>query len=224
MVGHELGVEQPIATGPQALDQGDQRDLAGIPLVREHALAEERRAQRHAVQPADQPPVAPALDAVGVAGGAARCRARSDRRSARCAAFRPGLGAGPITAGKSRVDAELEGLPADRWRRLRGTWKRSSGMTPRSPGLDPMDVGSCRSFAIGKCRPHRRRAAGPASAKQRSGIAVGGRGRQGAPAQPLRLAWPRGIRQPTDVIIAGGEHRITRRSPAAAGCWSAGPR
>ena len=67
MVGHELGVEQPIAAGAQPLDQRDQRDLAGVALVREHALAEERRAERDAVQAADQAPVRPALDAVGVA-------------------------------------------------------------------------------------------------------------------------------------------------------------
>ena len=45
----------------------DERDLAGVGLPREHALAEEGAAERDAVEPADQLAVAPGLDAVGVA-------------------------------------------------------------------------------------------------------------------------------------------------------------
>ena len=54
----------PVA---QPFDQMDQAHLRGVGLAREHALAEEGRAQRHAVEPADQPAFAPGLDGMGVA-------------------------------------------------------------------------------------------------------------------------------------------------------------
>src|SRR3954469_4140173 len=61
---HELRVEQPVAAEPQARDEMNQRDLAGIADPAEHALAEKRSAERHPVQPADQLAVVPAFDSV----------------------------------------------------------------------------------------------------------------------------------------------------------------
>ena len=60
----ELGVEQAIAAKPQAGDEMDERDLAGVGHAAEHALAEERGAERDAVEAADKFPVVPAFDAV----------------------------------------------------------------------------------------------------------------------------------------------------------------
>src|SRR3954452_15377892 len=66
---HELRVEEKIAAEPQARDEMNQRDLAGIADPAEHALAEKRRAERYPVQPADQFAVVPAFDAVRRAAG-----------------------------------------------------------------------------------------------------------------------------------------------------------
>ena len=54
MLGHELAVEQAEAALDQPRHQMDQRHLGGIALAAEHALAEERRADRHAIEAADQ--------------------------------------------------------------------------------------------------------------------------------------------------------------------------
>ena len=82
----------------------DERHLAGVARGGEHALAEEGAAERHAVEPADQPPVLPGLDRVAVAGveqvaverrgsavdpggapaGAATRRSRRSRPRSRC--------------------------------------------------------------------------------------------------------------------------------------------
>ena len=67
MLGHELGVEQREAAALQPRHQMHQRDLAGVGLAAEHALAEERAAERDAVEAADQLAIQPGLDRVGVA-------------------------------------------------------------------------------------------------------------------------------------------------------------
>src|SRR4051794_36324859 len=51
---HELRVEKKVAAEPQARDEMNQRDLAGIADPAEHALAEKRRPERDPVQSADQ--------------------------------------------------------------------------------------------------------------------------------------------------------------------------
>src|SRR5690606_37663028 len=50
----ELGVEQRIAAGLEPRDEMDEGDLRGVAGAVEHALAEERAGERHAIQPADQ--------------------------------------------------------------------------------------------------------------------------------------------------------------------------
>jgi hypothetical protein len=67
MVGHELAVEQPIASDPEARDQPGQSDLRGVLANREHALAEEGRAEIDPVKAADQLAFLPAFDRMGVA-------------------------------------------------------------------------------------------------------------------------------------------------------------
>ena len=67
MVGDELRVEQPEAAGPQPRHQMHQRDLGGVARAMEHALAEERAAERDAVEPADQRIAVIDLDGVAMA-------------------------------------------------------------------------------------------------------------------------------------------------------------
>ena len=91
MLGDELGVEQREAARPQPRDQIDQGDLAGVAVAREHALAEERGAERDAVEAADQLAVAPALDAVGMAAPV-QLDIEADQLSLSQVAGRPGVG------------------------------------------------------------------------------------------------------------------------------------
>ena len=72
MRGEELGVEQGEAAPDQALHQMHQRHLGRIARPGEHALAEKRPAQLHAVKPAHQRAVLPAFYRMGVAGGMQR--------------------------------------------------------------------------------------------------------------------------------------------------------
>ncbi len=55
----------PVA--PAGRHQARQRHLGGVALAAEHGLAEEHAAEAHPVEPANQLPAAPDLDAVGVA-------------------------------------------------------------------------------------------------------------------------------------------------------------
>ena len=114
MVGHELGVEQQVAAALQPLDQRHQRDLAGVAPVREHALAEERGAERDAVEAADQAPLGPGLDAVGVALPVQRA-VEPDQVVVEPGAgpLRARLGAGLDDRAERAVDPDLEG-----WRRI----------------------------------------------------------------------------------------------------------
>src|SRR4051794_17555283 len=54
MVGDELGVKQAVATGLEPRHQMYQSDLRCVARAVEHALAEEHRAERHAIKTADQ--------------------------------------------------------------------------------------------------------------------------------------------------------------------------
>ena len=67
MLGDELRVEQREAAAFEPRHEMDQRDLRGVALAVEHALAEEGGAEPHAVEPADQPPVPVGLDGVAMA-------------------------------------------------------------------------------------------------------------------------------------------------------------
>jgi hypothetical protein len=59
MLGDELGIEQREATALQARHQMHQGHLAGVGLAAEHALAEERPAERDAIEAADQLAIQP---------------------------------------------------------------------------------------------------------------------------------------------------------------------
>ena len=94
----------------QPRDQMDQATFEASRSRREHAFAEERRAERHAVEAADQLAVPPGLDRVAVAAREELAIELADRR------VDPGLRRGPargsaqpsITAVEIVIDADLE--------------------------------------------------------------------------------------------------------------------
>ncbi len=67
VIGEELRVEQLDSRRPQPRDEMHQRDLRGIARAMEHALAEERAPEAHAVKPADQRVAVIDLDGVAMA-------------------------------------------------------------------------------------------------------------------------------------------------------------
>ena len=81
MLGEELRVEQPKAAGSKPREQMHERDLGGVARAVKHALAEERAAQAHAVEAADQRAVLVDLDRMRVARRReGRDRAEGSRR------------------------------------------------------------------------------------------------------------------------------------------------
>ena len=67
MRGCELAVEQFRPASPQRGDQPRQRDFRGIRLAAEHRFAAEYPFESYAIKSADQPPVVPTFDRMGVA-------------------------------------------------------------------------------------------------------------------------------------------------------------
>ena len=67
MVGGELRVQKDKAAFPQALDEMHEADLRRVRLALKHALAKEGPMKCHAVEPADEPAVAPGFDCMAVA-------------------------------------------------------------------------------------------------------------------------------------------------------------
>ena len=151
---HELGVEQPEAAGRSRATRWTSATLLASRDAAEHALAEERRAERDAVEPADQLAVVPALDAVRLA---ARVQRGVEARS--ISLVDPGGRAGPASARRSpgsppRRRCRRASRKAPRriaCRRRRGTWNSSSGRMPAPLRIDPEHAPDRRrSSAIGK--------------------------------------------------------------------------
>ena len=69
MIGHELAVEQGEVADFQPRDEPRQRGLRGVGGAAEHRFAEESAPEANAVDPADEKPVLPAFDRMGVTGG-----------------------------------------------------------------------------------------------------------------------------------------------------------
>src|SRR5206468_994657 len=68
MLGHELAVEQREVADLQSRHQPRERDLRGIARPAEHAFAEKGAAELHAVEAADELPVATDLDRMSMPG------------------------------------------------------------------------------------------------------------------------------------------------------------
>ena len=67
VIGHKLGIEQAVVTGPQPGHEMHQRDLRSIARAVEHALAEKNAAKAHTIQAANQLIVFVDFDGVAVA-------------------------------------------------------------------------------------------------------------------------------------------------------------
>jgi hypothetical protein len=65
VIGHELAVEQFAARPPQGRNQPGQRHFRGIGTAAEHRFAAEHPVKPHAVEPANQLALLPALDRMG---------------------------------------------------------------------------------------------------------------------------------------------------------------
>jgi hypothetical protein len=141
VVGHELGVEQHVAAGDQSGDQMNQGHLRGVGAAREHALAEEGGAEGHAVQAADQLPLQPALDAVGVAHLEQLAVEAFDRSvDPGLVAAGPGLRAGGDHLGEGVVEADLEGISPDGPGQPMADMEAVERNDPAPLGVDQEDV------------------------------------------------------------------------------------
>ncbi|MEA3081991.1 MAG: hypothetical protein QOD54_1659 [Sphingomonadales bacterium] len=67
MLGHELTVEKREIADLKARDKPSQRNLGCIARAAEHALAEERAAELHAIEAANELAALPDLNRMGVA-------------------------------------------------------------------------------------------------------------------------------------------------------------
>ena len=151
----KLRVEEPEAARAEPRHEMHQRDLRGVGLAMEHALAEERRPEADAVEAADELARRARLHRVAMADVEELAIEPAD------AVVDPGLGPPrpgarrpAITASKS-WSTRTSNVPARTVRaRRRGTWNPSSGMMPRSSGSTQIEAG-----VLGALR-HREDAAG----------------------------------------------------------------
>lgn len=121
VLGHELGVEQPVSPGDQPRHQVHQRHLRGVAPSREHALAEEGPAQRDTVETSHELFIEPALEAVGVAQLVKAHVEPFDRAvDPGLGAARPGGGAGQDDLMEGRIRADLERIASHRARQPAG--------------------------------------------------------------------------------------------------------
>ncbi len=107
----ELRIQQNIAALPEAGDEVDQRNLAGIRRGRKHALAKERAAERNAVDAADQLFALPRLDAMRIA--LMMQRGVEVYNIVIDPGFRPHIGAAANDACKIFIEADAVGALAD---------------------------------------------------------------------------------------------------------------
>jgi len=107
---HELAVEQFCPVLPHGSHQPGQGDFRCVPFPAEHAFAAEHPVKAHAIEPADQLTLAPALDRMGLAQiveAAIACR-DSAADPAFAIAVVPGGGAGIHHFVKSGVAGDGE--------------------------------------------------------------------------------------------------------------------
>lgn len=78
MIGHELGIEQGKAPGPQPRHQMDQRHLRRIGFVMKHAFAKEGAAKPNTIEATNKPTLPPRLHGVTVSDPCERAVKRPD--------------------------------------------------------------------------------------------------------------------------------------------------
>jgi len=114
VAGDELRIQKPEPTELQARDEMGQRHLAGVALAAEHAFAEERRADLHAIEPADQRAIAPAFHRMGMPHAVKRRVKREDLIvDPAFASVRRGSGAKRHDIGEDGIDFHREAIAAD---------------------------------------------------------------------------------------------------------------
>ena len=161
VVGDELRVQEAVAARSQALDQRDERDLAGVARAREHAFAKECRPKRNPVQPTGQTSASPGFDAVRVAPPMQRT-IQLDQLVVQPGARARGanFGAGLDHLGKVAVDADLELPPADHLAQALGLMEPLERQDPAAPRVNPVDG---RVMAVVR---HRKQPAGVGAKQQ----------------------------------------------------------
>ena len=151
MLCHELTVEQAEATLDEARHEMDQRHLRRVAFAAEHALAEEGRANRDAVEAADEFIADPAFDAVGVAA-VVQFRIKIDDRvvdpAFRVARARFGTGAHDLD--ERGIGADGESFRADGAGEAGGEVEAVERQHRTQPGIEPMELGVVAALAQGK--------------------------------------------------------------------------
>jgi len=140
--GEELAIEQGKAAGAQPRDQPGQRDLRCIGDAADHRFAEERPAQRKAVEPADELIAVPHLDRMGVALMVQRDEGGFDLAvDPRFLAVRRRFGAQRDDSFERGVGGHAETIahqrPAQRMRQAEPVERQDSALAR----LDPIDPG-----------------------------------------------------------------------------------
>ena len=114
MFGLELAVDQRIAPSLELRAQARHRDLRRVDPQREHRLAEEHAADRHAVDAAGQFAVHPHLDRMRQSGGVQRGVGAAHRRAEPRAGFlHARCGAAFEHARKGAIDGDPESFPLE---------------------------------------------------------------------------------------------------------------
>ena len=111
MFGHELAVEKREAARFHPSDEPGQSDFGRVGHAAEHAFAEERSPQLHAIKPADELAIVPRLDGMRVARSVEGEHGPLDLR------IDPGLfavSAGGDYVGEAAIAGHLEAARADR--------------------------------------------------------------------------------------------------------------
>src|SRR5471032_1990483 len=142
MLGHELAIEQAEAPLDQPGGQMNQRHFGSVALAAEHALAKERRADRYAVEAADEFSGDSAFDAVGVAAAVKLTVKRQDRIVDPALGMTgPRFGAGPHDVEKSRIRADLEVPAAHGAGEALGQMEGIEREDGAQPGIEPVELG-----------------------------------------------------------------------------------
>ncbi len=137
---HELAIEQLEAPGTEPRDEMRERDFRGVAHPADHRLAEKGAPQRHAIEAADQLPVVPAFDAMGMAHAEQSFVARTDHRvDPRRRPVVGGFGAQRRHRGKGGVGGDAETFGEQQLAQAARQVKAIERQDRAQPRFDPMD-------------------------------------------------------------------------------------
>ncbi len=153
MPGLELTVEQDVAAQNQTRHQVHQADLAGVPLGRKHAFSKERPVDGNPVEPTDQPPIQPSLDAVGLAAAMQLPIELLDGPVDPGLAAPGRLGAGRHDLVETLVEGDLEAVRANRAGQARRDVEFTRDNDAAGVGFDEEDPGVVPGLPHGEDPP-----------------------------------------------------------------------